>query len=72
MSDVDTLQQKFTDFSYAVSHDLNAPFRHIKSFTQLLLDDFKSVQLREDQKEYAAFIIRDVDRMQTMLERLMD
>jgi light-regulated signal transduction histidine kinase (bacteriophytochrome) len=72
MSDVDALQQEFSDFSYAVSHDLNAPFRHIKSFTQLLLDEFEPTQLTEDQKEYAAFIVRGVDRMQTMLEGLVD
>jgi signal transduction histidine kinase len=64
------LEQELTDFSYIVSHDLGAPFRHIEAFSELLVRDAGTLS-----EEFASFVhlIRDAaQKGSLMIEQLLD
>ena len=44
-------QQELQDFAYVVSHDLTAPARHVKQFTEILCSRLED-KLEEDEKEF--------------------
>lgn len=58
-------------FAYAASHDLKEPLRAIKIYTQILEKQIKS-QLTSETEEYMGFIVGGVDRMQKLLDDLLN
>jgi light-regulated signal transduction histidine kinase (bacteriophytochrome) len=57
-------------FSYAVSHDLRAPLRHIGGYANLLAEDC-GAQLNADGRGYLDRISREVRRMGDLIEDLL-
>lgn len=64
------VEKELEDFAYGVSHDLNAPLRHIKCFTELLIDNLAD-KLGEDDRELAAIVVKSVVDMEAMLSALL-
>ncbi len=57
-------------FSYAVSHDLRAPLRHIESFTNLLHKNLEG-DLDEKSMRYINHIVASTERMRNLIEDLL-
>ncbi len=57
-------------FSYSVSHDLKAPLRSIKSFTQIMKEDFSSL-LPNEGVQFLDRIIASSGRMDNLIEELL-
>jgi len=67
------LQQSLKDlesFSYAASHDLQEPLRKIKTFTHFILNNNQE-QLSDLSKNYFERIVSAADRMQHLIEALL-
>lgn len=58
-------------FSYAVSHDLQAPVRHILSFSQILLDDH-GTELSEQDRDCLTRINRSGLHMRELIVHLLE
>jgi signal transduction histidine kinase len=58
-------------FSYAVSHDLQAPVRHILSFSQILLEDHEA-ELTETSRDYLHRIGRSCLQMRELITHLLN
>ncbi len=58
-------------FAYVASHDLQEPLRSIVSFSQLLERRCKG-QLGQDADDYIGFIIEGGNRMQALIQDLLD
>lgn len=64
-----SVEQEFNDFVYIVSHDLNAPLRHIQQATEILLRGLAG-KLSDDELRFAAIIEKSVNKCQTMMQAL--
>ncbi|MCU0550326.1 MAG: CHASE2 domain-containing protein [Leptolyngbya sp. Prado105] len=64
------VNQELEAFSFAVSHDLRAPLRRIKSFSNMLLEDH-AVQFDSEAKSYLNYIQASVQRMGDLIEDLL-
>lgn len=64
------IAKDFQDFVYIISHDFGAPLRHIKQFTQLLLNE-REGELSETEQEYAGYIESSIERLETMQDALL-
>ncbi|WP_287452964.1 CHASE2 domain-containing protein [Leptolyngbya sp. UWPOB_LEPTO1] len=64
------INQELEAFSFAVSHDLRAPLRRIKSFSDMLLEDHVT-QLEGEAKSYLNYIQASVQRMGDLIEDLL-
>jgi len=62
--------EELRQFAYAVSHDLREPLRMIASYSQLL-DRRYANQLDDDGREFVAFIVDAVHRMEQLLGDLL-
>lgn len=58
-------------FSYSVSHDLRAPLRSINGYSRILLEDYHA-QLDEDGKHYIEVIMKNAQKMGTLIDDLLD
>jgi len=58
------------DFLGDVSHELRTPLSYVKGYTQALLDDL--VITKEDQKKYLKLIARETNRIQVLVQDLLD
>jgi signal transduction histidine kinase len=74
---IETLEKKVHDrteeleaFTYSVSHDLEAPLRSIKGYTQVLKEDHGN-ELNEDAIQCLSRITRASDRMYSLMEGLL-
>ncbi len=58
-------------FSYSVSHDLKAPLRSIRGFSELILEDYGR-QLPDQGKHYLSRIIKNSDKMMRLVISLLE
>jgi light-regulated signal transduction histidine kinase (bacteriophytochrome) len=65
-----TAEQELQSFSYIVSHDLAASFRHVSEFSRLLVTEL-SDDLTDRQKDYASHISAASENCQLMMEQLL-
>jgi len=63
------LEQELNDFTYIVSHDLAASFRHITGFSDLLARNFSDVS-SQDQGVYVGLIRDAAQKCECMLDKL--
>ncbi len=64
-----SVEQEFKDFVYIVSHDFNAPLRHIKQATVILLRNLEG-KMTDDERRFAGIIEKSVNKCQTMMPAL--
>jgi len=64
------LQKDIDEFMYIFSHDFNAPLRHIREFTNLLIKK-SADKLGPDEQKYAEIIEKSVKSTESMLEGLL-
>ncbi|MBE9013400.1 CHASE2 domain-containing protein [Pseudanabaenaceae cyanobacterium LEGE 13415] len=67
---LELVNQELEAFSYAVSHDLRAPLRRVRGFSELLLEENEQ-QLDQSGKNYLDRIQRSVHRMSDLIEDLL-
>ncbi len=65
------LQQEYKDFAYAVSHDLNAPLRHIKEFLRIMFDSLGNKISGPDER-FKNIILDATTRTEKILQSLVD
>jgi len=58
-------------FAYSVSHDLRAPLRAMQGFSEALLEDY-GTRLDDTGRDYAGRIVNAAQRMDTLIEDLLD
>lgn len=63
--------RKLEAFSYSVSHDLQAPLRHIRSYADLIVEDHVG-QLDSQCRHYLDRIIYSCDHLNTMITAMLD
>jgi light-regulated signal transduction histidine kinase (bacteriophytochrome) len=64
------IEAELQDFSYTVSHDLAATFRHQAGFSRLLLEELGG-RLNSRQQSHADHLLAASDKCQLMLEQLL-
>jgi light-regulated signal transduction histidine kinase (bacteriophytochrome) len=64
------IERELREFSYTVSHDLAAPFRHIKGFSELLLKD-DAADHSPDETVYIEHIRTAAEKGARMVEQLL-
>jgi signal transduction histidine kinase len=69
-SQLQAAQRELETFSYSISHDLQAPLRHINGFSQALLDDYAQV-LDHQAQEYLTRISQAANKMSTLIEAVL-
>lgn len=58
-------------FSYSVSHDLKAPLRSIRGFSEILIEDYSS-DMDEQARNFLHRIQSNSDRMMTLISSLLE
>jgi PAS domain-containing protein len=69
MRELERSNRELSQFSYAVSHDLQAPVRHVRALTQVLVRGDRS--LREDSSHLLTLIEQAADGMERLIKSLL-
>jgi light-regulated signal transduction histidine kinase (bacteriophytochrome) len=70
IAELQAANRELEAFSYAFSHDLRVPLRHIGSFSQILLEDYADV-LDQTGKEYVTLLISASAQMAQLIDDLL-
>jgi signal transduction histidine kinase len=65
-----TSNKELESFCYSVSHDLRAPLRAIKGFSQMILEDYQD-KLEDEGKDYLHRISGGINKMTQLIDDLM-
>ncbi len=68
---LDDLQKEYQEYAYIISHDFGAPLRHIREFTQILINRIEH-DITDDEKKYVDIILNAVEKSENMLESLLE
>ncbi len=68
-SQLEAAQRELETFSYSVSHDLQAPLRHIDGFSKALLDDYADV-LDSQAQQYLTRIYQAAAKMSGLIDAM--
>ena len=68
-SQLEAAHRDLETFSYSVSHDLQAPLRHIDGFSRALLDDYGDV-LDPQAQEYLSRICQAAEKMSQLIDAM--
>jgi light-regulated signal transduction histidine kinase (bacteriophytochrome) len=68
--DLERSNHDLAQFAYVASHDLRAPVRAMKSFAQILVDDY-SGKLDEEADEHLGFIVDGANRLESLINDLL-
>jgi len=63
--------EELDSFSYTVAHDLRAPLRSIKSFAQILVEDYQD-KLDEDGKRSLEIIVNSAGKMDGYIDNILN
>ena len=66
---LEAAHRELETFSYSVSHDLQAPLRHIDGFSRALLDDYGEV-LDPQAQEYLSRICQAAEKMSQLIDAM--
>jgi signal transduction histidine kinase len=67
---LETVNRELESFSYSVSHDLQAPLRHVKGYIDILKENF-ALQKEDDYLWYFARIEESIGKLQGIIESLL-
>ncbi len=68
--ELEAANKELEAFSYSVSHDLRAPLRHIKGFSEILLEDHAD-RLDEEGRRYLGMLRSGSQKMEELIEALL-
>ena len=71
VSQLETSNERLQQFAYVASHDLQEPARMVSSYMSLLESEYGD-ELDEEAQEYMDFAVDGADRMQAMIDGLLD
>ncbi len=69
-AELEAANKELESFSYAVSHDLRAPLRHIEGFVEILMEDCADM-LDEKGRHYLERIVKNTKRMDRLIQDLL-
>src|SRR4030095_4566937 len=70
--DLAALNRELEAFSSTVSHDLKAPLRAIRSWSQILLEDYSGKLLDAEGQETMKRVVEAGDRMDGLIQSLLN
>lgn len=69
-NELETANKELESFCYSVSHDLRAPLRAIKGFSEIVIEDYDAL-LDEQGQEYLQRISGGIDKMGQLIDALL-